>query len=167
MAVGPSAPPMMAIPAAWLGSKPSGTEDAKLCRSTNQHQFRVGQKRREVGHRSDSQEDEWWIPALSYTLIEDVQHGVVLVETYLQACVSTEGDVAEDDAQSDGNKQQRLEVFLDGEPDEEGSHDYHDEVTYRHVGKARVGQELIEVFYDEICKSHNLAVALRATLYIG
>ena len=76
---------------------------------------------------------------MSHALIENVEHGIVFVETYLESCVSTEGNVSEDDAQSDGDEQQRLEVFLDGEPDEEGSHHNHDQVPDRRIGKGRVG----------------------------
>ena len=73
---------------------------------------------------------------------------------------STEGDVAEDNSQSDGHEQQGFEVLLDGEPDEEGTYCYHDEVSCRDIGKARVGQELIEVFDDEISKSHNCQLSI-------
>ena len=87
---------------------------------------------------------------MSHALVEDVQHGVVLVETYLQTSVGAEGDVAEDDTQSDGNEQQGFEVLLNGKPDEEGAHGYHDEVAHRGVGKRRVGEKLIEVLYDKL-----------------
>ena len=88
-----------------------------------------------------------------HALVEDVEHGVVFVKTDFQSCVGTEGDVAKDDSQSDRHQEERFEVFLYGEPDEDASHQYHDEVSCRGVGEARIGQELIEVLYDEI---HNL-----------
>ena len=143
MAVGPSAPPMMAIPAACEGSK-------KLCRGTNEHQLRIGQQGREIGHGTDAQEDQRRIPALAHTLIENVEYGVVFIESDLQAGIGTEGDVAEDDTQSDGYEQQWLEVLLNGEPDEEGSHCNHDEVPDSGIGKGRIGQELLKILYDKL-----------------
>ncbi len=85
MAVGPSAPPIMAMPAAWLGSKPKsqgnhvGAEDSKLGSGSNQDELRVGNECREVGHGSNAQEYEWRVPALFHSLVEDVQNGVVFV----------------------------------------------------------------------------------------
>ena len=87
---------------------------------------------------------------MAHTLIEDIQHGVVLIETDLQTSVSTEGDIAQDDTQADGNEQQGLKVLLDGEPDEEGAHCNHNEVTHRCIGECCVGKELIKVLYDEL-----------------
>ena len=87
---------------------------------------------------------------MSHALIEDVEHGVVFVETDFKSCVGTERDIAEDDAQSDGDEQQRLEVFLDGEPDKEGSHHNHDQVPDRRIGKGGVGQEFMKVLYDKL-----------------
>ena len=67
----------------------------------------------------------------------------------------TSGDVTEDNTESYGNEQQRLEIFLDGEPDEEGSHGNHNEVGYRRIGETRIGEELIKVANDEFCETHN------------
>jgi len=55
---------------------------------------------------------------------------------------------------SDGYEQQGLEVFLDGEPKQEASHEDHDEVAPCGVGEACVCKELVEVRYDEFCKTH-------------
>ena len=66
---------------------------------------------------------------------------------------ATEGDVAQDDAQSDGHQEKWFEILLDGKPDADNSYHDHGEVSCRGVCKARIGQELIEVLYDEI---HNL-----------
>ena len=130
------------------------TEDTELRGCSDEYQLGIGDEGGEVGHGTDSQEDEWGIPPLSHTLIEDVQDRVVFVEADFKSGIGTERDVAEDDAQSDGDEQQRLKVFLDGEPDEEGSHSNHNEVGYRGIGEARVRQELIEVGYDEFSKRH-------------
>lgn len=109
------------------------------------------------GLEINAEEDEWGIPALSHTLIEDVEHRVVFVETYLQSGIGAEGDVAQDDAETYGHQQQRLEVFLDGEPDADDSHQYHDEVSCRGIGKACIGQELLKILYDEIHNSCSLS----------
>ena len=87
---------------------------------------------------------------MAHTLIEDIQHGVVLIKTDFQTSISTEGDIAQDDTQADGNEQQGLKVLLDGQPDEEGTHCDHNEVAHGGIGKCRVGQELIEILYDEL-----------------
>ena len=131
-----------------------GSEDTKLGGSSNQDKLRIGYQRREVGHSSDSQEHQRRIPTLADTLIEYVQHGVVLVEADFKSCISAERNVAKDDAKTNGNEQQWLEVFLDGKPDEEGSHSNHNEVWPRGIGEARIGQELIKVGYDEFCERH-------------
>ena len=89
---------------------------------------------------------------MAHTLVEDVEHGVVFVESNFKSGICAEGDVAENDAKSDGHQQQRLKVFLDGKPDEEGSHGNHNEVGYRGIGEARVCQELIEIVYEEFSK---------------
>ena len=122
-----------------------GTEDAKLGSAADEHQLGIGQQGREVGHGTDAQEDEWRIPALAHALVEDVEHGVVLIEAYLQSGIGTEGDITQDDTQSDGHQQQGLEVFLDGKIDEQGAYGYHDEVAHRGIGKACVGEKLVEV----------------------
>ena len=82
---------------------------------------------------------------MAHALVEDVEHGVVLVEPDLKSGVGTEGDVAEDYAQAYRHEQQRLEVFLYCQPDEEGSGHNHYQVARRGVSEARVSQELVEV----------------------
>ena len=94
-------------------------------------------------------------PALTHTLIEDAQYLVVVTETDLQSGICTEGYVSKDDTQSDGYKQQRLKVLLDGKPDEEGAYRYHDEVSHRCIGKCCIGEELMEVLYDKLSEIHN------------
>ena len=54
------------------------------------------------------------------------------------------------DAQTDGDEQQRLEVFLDGKPDEEGSHRNHDQIPDRGIGKGRIGQKFLKVLNDKL-----------------
>ena len=87
-------------------------------------------------------------------MIEDVEHRVVFIQSNLESRVGAEGDIAEDDTQSDRDEQQGLEILFDGEVDEYSTHRNHNEVTCRGIGKASVGKELIKVLNYEICKSH-------------
>lgn len=96
--------------------------NTKLGGGSNKNQFRIADECREVCHSSNTQKDEWRIPSLFYSLIENIEYGVVLVKTDFESCVSTEWDVAKDNAQSDRYEKQRFEILLDGEPDEDGSH---------------------------------------------
>ena len=91
---------------------------------------------------------------MAHTLVKDIEYRVVFIETNLQSCIGTEGDVSEDDAQSDGDEQQRLEILFDGEPDKEGSHRNHNEVPDGSIGEGRIGQELMEVLYDKLSEIH-------------
>ena len=91
---------------------------------------------------------------MSHTLIEDVEHRIVFIQSDLKSCIGTEGDIAEDDTQSDRDEQQRLEILLDCKVDENSTHHNHNEVTGSGIGKASVGKELIKVLNYEICKSH-------------
>ena len=101
---------------------------------------------------TNAKEDKWRVPSLADTLIEDVQHRVVFIKSNLQSGISTEGDVAQDDAQSDGHQEKWFKILLDGKPDADNSYHDHGEVSCRGIRKARIGQELIEVLYDEIHK---------------
>ena len=87
---------------------------------------------------------------MAHTLVEDIQHGIVFVESDFQSGIGTEGDITEDDAQSDGDEQQWFEVLLDGEPDEKGSHRDHDEISDGGVSERRIGQKLFKILYDKL-----------------
>lgn len=112
--------------------------------------FRVGYQRRKVCHRADAEEDERRIPSQLHALIEDVQHGVVFIQTYFQSGISLERDVAENDAQTYRYEQERLKVFLYGKPDEEYADNNHYQVSDFGVGKAGVCEEIEEVVSKEI-----------------
>ena len=82
-------------------------------RASYQKEFRIGQKGREVGERTNAQEDKRRIPAVANAGIEEVEYRVIFVQSDFKT-YGLEGNVAEDDAESDGNQQQRLKVLLNG-----------------------------------------------------
>ena len=90
---------------------------------------------------------------MTHTLIEDIQHGVILIESNLQTGISTEGDISKNNTQTDGHQQKRLEIFLDGKIDKDSSHYYHNQVTHRGIGKACIGEKLVEIVDDKL--EHN------------
>ena len=63
--------------------------------------------------------------------------------------LSTEWDVTQYDAQTNRNEQQRLEILLNGKPEQEASHEDHNEVAPRSIGEACICKELVEVRYYE------------------
>ena len=87
-------------------------------------------------------------------MIEDVEHGIVFIKTDFKSGISTERNVSENDTQTDRHKQQRLEVFLDSQPYKEYADYNHDQVACLSIGKTRIGEKLLEVADDKICKSH-------------
>ena len=93
---------------------------------------------------------------MAHSLIEDIQDGIVFIKSNFETCISTERNVSENDAQTNRNEQQRLEVFLDCKLDEHGSHHNHNEVSCRCIGKTSVGKKLSEILCYKFCKSHNL-----------
>ena len=125
-----------------------GGEDAALGGRADEEQFGVGEQGREVGHGSNAKEYQGRIPAVLDSVVEDVEHGVGLVDAYLQSRI--EGDVADEHAESDGHKQKRLKLELDAEEDEYQSYQDHDDVAPCDVGETRVLEELDELGRQEV-----------------
>ena len=87
---------------------------------------------------------------LTYTLIEDVEHGAFLIEADLHSQtrlgIHKQRDVADDDTESDRHQQQRF-PFLDyAQGDEHQADTYHYQMLGSHVGKAGELPELTETF---------------------
>ena len=133
------------------------SEDTHLGRSAYQHQTRLGNQRAEVGHGSDSKEDQRGIPSHAHALIEDVQHGILLVDADLQS--GEHGDVAYDHAESDGHEQQGFPVFLDAQEDEHQADADHRQVLPCAIGKTRETPELLETLYYGIHPQAMLAMS--------
>ena len=81
------------------------SKDTELCGSTDKYKLRIADKRWEIRHRTDTEENQWRIPALTNALIEDIQHGIILIQTNLQSCICTERDVSENDTETNRNEQ--------------------------------------------------------------
>ena len=96
-----------------------GSEDAELGGGSDEHQFRIGYEGREVGHGSDAEEDERGIPSGAYAIVENIEHGALLIYADFEAGSGVEGYVANKDTESDGHEEHRFEILLDSEPDEE------------------------------------------------
>ena len=60
-------------------------ENTELGGSTDQQKLRVGYQRREIRHGTDTEEDQRWVPPGFHTLIEEIQHGIILVKPGLPA----------------------------------------------------------------------------------
>lgn len=150
MAVGPSAPSDdtdgtgLARVEAHAQGDGVGTEDTELGGGSDEHQLRVGNQGREVGHGTDTQEDERRIPALYHTLIENVEYRPFFVDTQLQAGIF-ERYVTDEDTESDGDKQHGLKFFRDGQIDEEAPEKYHDEVAPHDIGETCIGEKFLNV----------------------
>jgi hypothetical protein len=61
-----------------------------------------------------------------------------------------ERNISQNDAKTNWDEEQWLEVLLNGQPDEEGAHSNHDDVGPLHVGKTRVSKEVSELCPYEI-----------------
>ncbi len=73
-----------------------GTEDAKLSGRTDEHEFGVGDQGREVGHGTDAEEYQRRIPSCAHTVVEDVEHGALLIDADFESGGGVEGDVADE-----------------------------------------------------------------------
>ena len=125
------------------------TEDTELSGCTDQHQLWIGNQGREVGHGTDTEEDQRRIPTLLHTLIEDVQHGALLVDTQLQTSVF-ERNITDQDTEADGDQQHRLELIANRQEDEQQADEQHHDVPRRRVRESCVGEEDLNVLHQEL-----------------
>ena len=100
----------------------------------------------EIGHRSDTQEDERRVPALAHTLVEDVQHRTVFINADVKS--REHRDVSYYHTETYRHEQERL-PFLDYGNGDEGDADcYHHKILDSTVGEACVLPELLETAND-------------------
>ena len=134
MEVGPSAPPMMAMAAATCAREAEHQrqqecgKDAELCRCTQQQRGRARDQRAEVGHGTDTEEDDGRINRMLDALIEHPQHtGTGTVNR----CVEQAGQrqVGQQHAECDRNEQQRLKLFADTHVQQHACNDDHDQAA--------------------------------------
>ena len=145
-------------------SHDKGGKDAQLCGSAQQQALGVGNQRAEVGHCTHAQENKAGINAQLDTDVEDVQQAsvgqnmpVAVVERTvgIQELVVPElrveqigaGEVGEQHTECDGQKQQRLILFHDGQIEQEAGDDQHHQSLPpagggEHLGKAGVARKL-------------------------
>ena len=131
-----------------VGSKAEGksnhisAEDAELSGSTDEHKFRIGNKRREVGHRTNTEEDERRIPSGTNSVVENIEDRTFFVYTNFETGIDFERDVAHEDTETNRNEEQGLEIVFDGKPNEEQTDSEHNEVFPSDVGKTRKAPEI-------------------------
>ena len=89
-------------------------------------------------------------------MVKDVQHRAFFINTHLQTCLDVEGNVPDEDTETDWNQQHRFKLLRDGEVDEEEAYQNHDQMSRRGVAEAGVGPEVCQVVSDKCSKfSHN------------
>ena len=118
-----------------------GPEDTELGGSTDQQKLRVGYQRREIRHGTDTEEYQRRIPSGLHPLIKNVQHGIILIQPDFKPD-GFKRNISQDNTQTDRNQKQRLEILLDGQPQEERTHQYHDPIPQLGICKARIGEEV-------------------------
>ncbi len=141
IAVGPSAPPMM-----------------PLGRRAEEHRARAREQRREIGERPDAQEDERREEAGSDPEVDHahdavgggvervlMRHRVDHVHRHRVEDLRRQRDVPDEDAEADGDQEQRLVLLGDAEVEEEGAHREHHDVEGRQVDEAGRRHHLLEV----------------------
>ena len=121
------------------------TEDTELGGSADEHELGIGDKRREVGHGTDTEENQRRIPAGGDAIVKDIEHRPFFIDTDFEAGLCVEGDITDKDTKADRHQQHGLEVLLDGKPDEEQTHEQHYEVAELGVGKAGEFPELHQI----------------------
>ncbi len=122
-----------------------GAEDAELGGRADKHQLRIGYQSREVGHGAYAEEYQRRIPSGRYAVVEDVEHGALLIDAHVEAGGGVERNVAYEYAEADRHQEHRLEVFLDGKPDKEKTYGQHDEMLPCGVVESCKDPELMEV----------------------
>ena len=127
-----------------------GTKDTELCGSTDEHQLGIGDEGREVGHGTDAKEDQRGIPAGAHAIVKDIEYGTLFVDTDFKTGFGVERYVADEHTEADGHEKHRLEVLLDGKPDEEQAYRQHNKVLPCGVVESCQMPELREVAYKEI-----------------
>ena len=147
-----------------------GCEDAKLSSSTKQEALGIGNQRTEVGHCTYAKEDEARINASLHTHIKDVEqtsmsHNVAvavivravgieeLVVPHIRVEETSARQIAENHAESDGQEQQGLVLFLDGKIKEEAADKYHDGILptfflHKEGDKAHLVDELAHTLFQ-------------------
>ena len=132
MAVGPSAPPMMAMePASWA---------LKLGARAQQQGLGVGDQGTEVGHGAHAQEDQGREDA------DLVQQEEIAEQARRFRAVSFAEDgaaekVRQQHAEGDGHQQQGLEFLYQGQVQQHAGDDDHNELPPVEQGNARIAQE--------------------------
>ena len=143
MAVGPSAPPMMAMAAQGVGAE-ERHEDTDLRGGAEQEALRVGDQRAEIGHRPHADEDQAGIDTQFHTQVEVVEQSGIRHENIpvdmsvgekLGMVEVRTGQVGEQHAEGDGEQQQRFELVPDSQVEQEECHTDHGDAPPSHLGE--------------------------------
>ena len=137
---------MMPILPASLGAKPSAKAPRNVTSGGPQQEtLGVGDQRTEVGHGADADEDQTGIDAELDTQIEVVEQAGIRHEDVPMHMSALEerrvvevriGQVREQHTERDGQQQQRLELMLDGQIEQQERH-----ADHRHIAPPHRGEE--------------------------
>ena len=114
-----------------------GNEDTQLSSSTKKECNRVCQKRTEVCHCTDTQEDDRWEQTVLYSEVEVPKQTAILHK-------SCDRKVAENTTESDRNQEQRLKPTYNTQIQQETAHADHNQVLPCKVCKTCIGQEICQ-----------------------
>ena len=144
MAVGPSdRTGLLGREAEGVGSEERG-EDTDLGGSAQQEALRVGDQRAEIGHGAHADEDQTGIDTELDTQVEVVeQSGIGDEDVPVHMTAGEElgmvevgiRKVREQHAEGDGEQQQRLELVLDGQVEQEEGNQDHGRASPAQVGE--------------------------------
>ena len=133
MAVGPSAPPMIPMAPASLGSNPRARAPRKVMKipiwaaaPKSMSTGRASMVEKSV-MRADAQKDQGRIHPRGHAEIQVVEHAVALVNGKAQTLEHR--DVAHEDAKADGNQQQGLVMLGHPQVNKNDAHHDHDHDT--------------------------------------
>ena len=102
-------------------------ENTDLCGGADQHQLRIRNQCREVGHGTDAEEDQRRVYTFNNAEIEVIQYGTVFVDADFHT--GREWDVTHQDTESDRDEQHRLKVSADGQVEEKQTYADYDQLS--------------------------------------
>ena len=104
-----------------------GEEDAELCRRAENHQLGIGQQGREIDHGADAHKQQQREQLIGNARVkQDIQ------DAHLGDAVNDlrhrtgQGQVDQNGAESDGQQQRGFHLLFDGQIDQQGADDPHD-----------------------------------------
>ncbi len=128
------------------------TKNTELCGRSDEHQLRIGDEGRKIGHGADAEEDERRIPAGRHAVVENVEHRAFLVNAHFKTGGGVERDIADENAEANRHQEHGFEILLDSKPYEEKTYGKHHEVAELSVGETSQFPELTQVVKQKIAE---------------